>query len=401
MTERMEPGQRLLFKLFQSWEQNPDSTRRKSLPINKGRASVYFETKNPEDKDNLHACLVNAEKEGCVELVWGKYHDSHLLKKIWLVNGERLGKFLNLTLASDLVTEARREIQQVLPTPDESIERLFDRVLAKWKKNQSVYRISPGDTDSLILLAKAFIAVRNNEQAGLDMRTFSAKSLGDSKALERIRDRFAAVWNEEFSTGFGAQELYEYLGLLKFPAAIFIKGPVKVRVGNCWLPVDQVSPFLGIVPDSIKEISSTIKPDYILTIENLASFNRHCREVEDNGIVLYTAGFLGPQTSRIVKLLDEQYDETVPFFHWGDIDIGGLNISAHIHSLVKKKISLHLMTEDLLLKYGKTPERQLRKRPSVTIDSYPDLLCLTRIILEVGKVLEQENIDPISPILMG
>jgi len=225
MVELIEPGQQLLVKLFQSWEQIPDSTRRKSLPINKRRAAIYFEAISPEDKDNLHACLVNAEKEGCIELVWGKHHDSHLLKKIWLVDGKGLGKFLNLTLASDLVTEAQRVIETAFPTPDKWIQQLFERVYARWKKNQSVYRISPGDTNSLILLAKALIAVRSNKQKALDLRTFSAKHLGDSKALERIRDRFATVLNEEFSTGLNAKELYDYLGLSKFPAAIFIKGP--------------------------------------------------------------------------------------------------------------------------------------------------------------------------------
>ena len=399
MTELMEPGQQLLFKLFQSWEQNPDSTRRKSLPISKGRASVYFETINPEDKDNLHACLVNAEKEGCVELVWGKHHDSHLLKKIWLVNGEGLGTFLNLTLASDLVTEAQREVETVFPNPDEWIQRLFERVYAKWKRNQSAYRISPGDTGSLILLAKALIAVRNNEQADLDLRTFSAKSLGDSKALERIRDRFATVWNEEFSTGLGAQELYEYLGLLKFPAAIFIKGPVKVRVGNCWLPVDRVSPFLGIVPDSIKEITSTVRPDYVMTIENLTSFNRHCREIGDNGIILYTAGFLGPQSSRVVRLLDDHFDTIVPFFHWGDIDTGGINIAKHVEQTISRQLNLHQMSESLLQSMGSLPKNKMTRLPKEGAGgSQVAQLVSSFLGQSPALVLEQENIAPASPL---
>ncbi|MDD2558063.1 MAG: DUF2220 family protein [Desulfuromonadaceae bacterium] len=398
MPGQMEPGQQLLVKLFQAWEQNPGSSRRKSLPINKGRAAAYFETISPEDKDNLHACLVNAEKAGCVELVWGKHHDNHLLKKIWLLDGKGLGKFLNLTLAKDLVSEARKEIEAIFPVPDAWIQRLFERVYAKWGKNQSAQRINPSDTDSLILLAKALIAVQNNKHAELDLRTFSAKNLGDSKALERMRERFAAVWNEEFSTGMDAQELYEYLGLVKFPMPIFIKGPIKVRTGSHWMPVDQAYPYLGIVPDAIEEITPTTTPDYILTIENLASFNRHCREIEDNGIILYTAGFMGPQSSRIVRLLDALCEESVPFFHWGDIDIGGLNISAHIYSQIKKQASLHLMTEDLLLKYGKTPERQMQKRPSKAIAPYPDLVSLKDKILATGLILEQENIDPLAPL---
>ncbi|MDY0189770.1 MAG: DUF2220 family protein [Desulfuromonas sp.] len=397
MPEQIEPGQQLLLKLFQYWEQNPASTRRKSLPITKKRAAIYFETINPEDKDNLHACLINAEKQGCVELVWGKYHDSHSLQKIWLVNGEALGRFLNLTLASELVISAQQEVAQALPTVPEWIQRLFERVYAKWQKNLSAYRIMPGDTDSLILLAKALIAVSNNEQADLDLRTFSARILGDSKAMERSRERFSTVWNEEFSTGLNGTELYEYLGLSKFPAAIFIKGPVRVKVGGYWLQVDQVAPFLGIVPDTIEEIAPTIRPDYILTIENLASFNRHCREIQDNGIIFYTAGFMGPQSRRILKLLHKQFDDTIRTFHWGDIDIGGLNIAAHIQWQMEKKISLHLMTEELLMHHGQSAKHPLGRHSSFAINNNQHLLHLKQKIMDTGMILEQENIDPISP----
>lgn len=396
----MEPGHQLLHKLFRLWQGNPDSLRRKSLPINKDRAAVYYQTVNPDEKDQLHDCLRNAEQDGCVSLVWGKYNDSHSLRKIWLTDGEALARFLNIPLARNIATEAEQIILKQLPEIKPWAQDLLNRIVDQWKKDKSAYRISPGEVDEVIVLIKSLNAVRENRQENLDLRTFSAKFLGDSKAMERMRDRFAKAWNEEFKTGLDGQELYEYLGLIKFPPALFIKGPINVRVGQCWLAVDQVPSYLGIVPDTIEEIELTEVPDYVLTIENLSSFNRHCREIQDNGIVIYTAGFLGPTTVPFLKLMDEKTEKSIPFYHWGDIDIGGMKITRHIQSLLKKKIKLHLMSAEILKKCGKKVDGFSGRLSTSKQSQNPQIESLTENFLANRPylILEQENIDPVSPL---
>jgi len=170
-------------------------------------------------------------------------------------------------------------------------------------------------------------------------------------------------------------------------------------VGSCQLPVNQVIPFLGIVPDSIRKIVSTKIPDYILTIENLASFNRHCREVDDNGIILYTAGFLGPQSSRVLKILDNQIDKNIPFFHWGDIDTGGINIAKHVGQTISRQLNLHLMSKSLLQEAGIKPKRKIIRLPKMMIDGSPVAKLVAEFLDQSPVlVLEQENIDPVSPL---
>lgn len=402
MTAPMEPGYQLLSKLFQAWERNPNSAKRKSLPISRERAAVYFEVISPDDKDRMHACLVNAEKEGCVELVWGKFDEKHLLKKIWLVDGPALGAFLGVPLARDVATEAKSRFADHVLLDDEWAGSLVGLFFEGWSINKSVNGISPGDIQSASSLIKALLAVREGLHIGMDMRTFSAKTLGDSKFMERIQSRFTRAWNDKYQTGLDGPELYESLGLIKFPPSVHFKGPLRIKVQGAWVPLGECGTYLGFPPDLIESIDLTDRPSYFLTVENFASFSRHCRSIEDQGIIVYSAGFLGPSMTPLVSLFDQMVDRDIPFFHWGDIDIGGLNIAKHVQKTISRPLQLHMMSGGLLKAHGCFPDRSQTKKPTPMEDGSP----LAELILDFLSndpllILEQENIDPGSPLIPG
>lgn len=395
----MEPGHQLLHKLFNLWQSNPDGQRRKSLPITRDRAEIYFQTVNPDDKDRLHDSLRCAEKAGCIALEWGKHHDNHLLKKIWLVDGESLANHLGEPLARDIANQSKQAILKEIPN-DPWLQEVLSRIVSQWDKNKPAYRIPPGGVEDAVALLTALSAVRDGMQEGLDLRTFSAKTLGDSKAMERMRDRFTRVWNEKFETGLDGPELFESLGLMKFAPLIHLKGPISVKVGHCWLPIHEIPGYLGIPPDTITDIRLVDRPEYLLTIENLASFNRHCREIDDRGIIVYTAGFFGPATAPVLTKLESIVASTVPFYHWGDIDAGGLNIARHVQSLIQRELELHQMTLDLLHTQGKGADSiggTLVPR-KISCNRQIEALVETLLAGPPYITLEQEAIDPLPPV---
>jgi len=395
----MEPGHQLLHKLFQLWQSNPDGQRRKSLSITQDRAEIYYQTVNPDDKDRLHDSLRCAEKAGCIALEWGKHHDNHLVKKIWLVDGKSLANHLGEPLARDIAHQSKQAILPKIPK-DPWLQEILSRMVSQWNKNKPAYRIPPDGVEDTVALLTALSAVRDSKQEGLDLRTFSARKLGDSKAMERMRDRFTRVWNEKFDTGLDGPELFESLGLMKFAPLIYLKGPISVKVGQCWLPIHEVETYLGIPSDAITDIRLVDSPEYLLTIENLASFNRHCREIRDRGIVVYTAGFFGPATAPVLKKLESIIPSPVPFYHWGDIDAGGLNIARHVQSLIQRELELHQMTLDLLHTQGKEADSiggtLIRKKTSHNgqIEALVEALLAGPPYI----TLEQEVIDPVPPV---
>jgi hypothetical protein len=81
----------------------------------------------------------------------------------------------------------------------------------------------------------------------------------------------------------------------------------------------------------------------VLVIENLASFNRHCREIDDGGIAVFSGGFPSRAVMTVIRRLDTLLAEPVPFFHWGDGDRSGDLISAYIAKDLRRMPRRHLM----------------------------------------------------------
>lgn len=399
----MEPAHELLNYLLDLWQRNPDGCNRKSLLIKEPRAKAYFSVTNPEDKDQLHACLINAKEAGCISLVWGRLHESHHLKKIVLEDGEKLAAFLNVPLARDVAQKSADDLSEIFQPSLIWVLELRDKALGLWKRNKSAFGIKPGNVAELATTLHALEAVENNLHRGIDLRTFSTKVLGDSKAMEKIQDRFVTLWGRYHDTGsFLGHELYESLELTKFPPAVYFKGPLKLQCGQCELDMTNLPAFLGLPPDSIDRISTTIPfeaVDYVLTIENLASFNRHCREVDDcgRGVVIFSSGYLNPLASELLRKIDRLLPASVPFFHWGDIDAGGLNIYHHINGTLTRNLRPHLMTDTLLLNHGKQPDSLSFRHLAKSADSDPFIARLKEVCLSKNLILEQEAIDPQLP----
>lgn len=69
--------------------------------------------------------------------------------------------------------------------------------------------------------------------------------------------------------------------------------------------------------------------DYLLTIENLASF--HDAAVDGaaaHGLLLYTGGMPSPAWRRAYVRIIEGLPAGAAIYHWGDIDEGGFRIAA-------------------------------------------------------------------------
>jgi hypothetical protein len=101
-------GRELLLKIFRMWEAAPSGGKPASIPITRSRALPYFQATEIDDKDLLHAYLKLAEREGCIELRWGRLNTAHLLERITLRDGERLALYLGLPVARVEAGKARQ-----------------------------------------------------------------------------------------------------------------------------------------------------------------------------------------------------------------------------------------------------------------------------------------------------
>jgi len=71
-----------------------------------------------------------------------------------------------------------------------------------------------------------------------------------------------------------------------------LKGPVVVE-GRTGVLVDgSATPFASVHPEMLPLLKVSAQPNFLLTIENYASFNRQVREIESDGLIVYLGGFL-------------------------------------------------------------------------------------------------------------
>jgi len=388
----------LLKKLLDVWQRNPDLSRKVRLPITLTRAPQYFEATLPDSKEALHAGLLEAASAGTVSLEWGKGYESHILKRVNLEDGPGLAHYLGIPLAAKQADDARFVLESELSGREPWINDWVQDLLDRWSRNQLAAGMSPGEITSARLLVRALEAIAAGRHHNLDLRTFSTRELGDSKAMEGILTRFASVWKKYHPSELTNEELLETLGLVRFPPPLLLRGPVVLKLSDRYLECEGIQPFVGLPPQAIRGVSHKKLPDYVLTIENLASFNRYAAEIRDNGLVLYTAGFPSPGVAEFLQMVDTSVPLSIPFLHWGDIDEGGLKIFIYIQSLLTHMLKPHLMTTELLELYGQTNQnlRIDEVRRTAGKNSVVNIIAEAMLATNPPKTLEQERINPVG-----
>ena len=161
-----------------------------------------------------------------------------------------------------------------------------------------------------------------------------------------------------------------------------------------------MAPYIGIP----EETASILKPGknvtQIVIIENLASFNRYVREIKSSKeIVIYCAGFPSRSIQRTITSLCETFSGCV--YHWGDIDVGGLQIANYISKLIKGypcSFRLHMMSPELAQKHGyKVDPNNISLNKNIEYETKELIDLLQYFNTENVCFLEQETLDPHPP----
>jgi hypothetical protein len=376
-----------------------DRGGRQTLPITQRAAKEYFALTSLSDRDRVHAVFANAEAAGGVALEWGKGAAAQDLIRIRLVDADKLADWLGMPRACAHADRIAVTLDPLLKDAPKWLRDAYDEALSLWRLGKIAYKIRANETDSAVSLFRVAKAVSCNEQEDLDLRRFSVRLLNDSKAIEGMLTKLAPLLrcNPEWEPFDDSAELFRLLGLEKFPPPIYLKGPLVINYSDVVWDVSSLRPYVGLSPDWVSAVEFSRRPAYLLTIENLSSFQRHVREVDDDGIVIYSAGFLSPALMQMLEFLDRLLDQGCPCYHWGDRDIGGLRIFAHIESGYRRhKVMPHLMSiaSDNKVYFTKKELTTLEKLACEETEA--GSLARTWLQQKLGP-MEQEALDPLPP----
>ncbi|MBN2751775.1 MAG: hypothetical protein JXQ84_03615 [Rhodospirillaceae bacterium] len=348
-----------------------------------------------EEMEAFRARIEEAVACGAVTAEMGRNECRHLVERVILADPRRLYELLDRRPRALTAREAAAAVRAKLPPTDFArVGQVLADLEADWCVGRSLgLGIGPDEPDVVSRCFKSAAALANGTLGEIDLRTFSRRVTGDSKFVEKNMGRVVGVLRHlmDIPDEFAPEEALASLGVVRFPQPCLISGPVSYR--GMLLPTD---PYIGVSPEMVSELAAVGSPPWILTIENLASFNRQVREARGAGIVVYTGGFPSPAVVACVKKLAVSC--SCPVFHWGDIDGGGVRIARCLEVAlmpVGRKLGLHLMAPELAISRGEniTPIEIFRIDMSQSVVGG-----LVRFLASPAAcTLEQEEMDPTLP----
>ncbi|MFH1434916.1 MAG: DUF2399 domain-containing protein, partial [Pseudomonadota bacterium] len=217
-------------------------------------------------------------------------------------------------------------------------------------------------------------------------RVFSARYLGDSKALDRLLARLERMLGP-----------LEDIGIREGAALVLVGGYGRIDIIGQPLFIDRLPPFIGLPREATMEHSGMQLPDDgLLVVENLAVFEACCRgEVAGVGeaLVVWSAGYPG----RAVRMFVETAGHCRQNIRvWADLDLDGVRIARLIHRWAAgKALPWRMNPEDLQAAHSTRPlSSRAMTAIRTDIQAHPDGLLRETLeaILEKGRWVEQESL---------
>lgn len=393
------PAEALLNGLLDRFEAPRARVRGITQPID------YTLVGGPAAQDDFHRVLQDAARAGGVALEKapiGRFTGE--FARVRLLDPASLYKFLVRAPAVTLADKAQHAIEAAIPEiiADQYFREIEQEAISAWKSNKRFLGLSPAQVETFIAVLRLTHGIVHLSGRDIDHRTFSRRVVKDSKALERSEGRVAQLLKRLNPTlaGEEAREVLHASGIVRRAHLLQVKGPL--RLSSKALRIDGTGDvFIGLPWAAVQEAALAHAVDYIITIENATSFWRFSVEIAGNYLALLTDGFPARDVlssmAHLVRAACLLAADT-PFYHWGDIDAGGLRVAAHLEDTFSIPVRLHQMHVDLALTLG-SPLQSRKGLDRLTRRSGEIGDLALWLTTQEAKMLEQEELDPKAPIL--
>ncbi len=388
-----EIGVEFLERLLERSERRPDRSRPASA------APEYDKLSTAQQVARFHDQMNAAERFGAVEVQRGRRDRGHLIERVRVRDPDLLARHLGRPTAAATAQRTREDVLPIAVSGEPWVVGVLDGMADRWARGEASYRLNAAQTDVAKEFFKLLASVSRHEAKGLDARTFSFKATKDTKAFDRHSSRIAAVLGVHLGLpGSAPDVIWSHIGLERFSHPVHLRGPVVVNGPAGRLVDGNANPFASVHPEMLPQLSVLEAPAAILTIENYASFNRQVREIEDGSLVVYTGGFPSAGVVDCLAKVLRALPAGVPFFHWGDIDAGGLRIFRYLEENLPRGPRPHQMTRELANSHGQPADADLSLAAIARTESAVNDLAGWLAFGNDIRHLEQEALDPQSPI---
>lgn len=366
----------------------------------------YFSRQHAAPRQTANAALSALADQGCLRLHWEKHEAGNWLAAVDLAaeGAPALYALLERTPWSVQAAELRALLAaQSIHSPWQSnfIAWAGDQLQAQRSVAPLALDDPPANRDLLQVLA----ALAQLRAPTLE-RLFSAQVLGDSKRFGTLRGKVLTILRRHapVAADFGDDDgsLLRAFGLERVPEYVALGGPLVLTDNAQPFDLTGFVPSLGLSAAMLRHTSvARCAAQAVVTVENATSFSELTNHRPADTLVIYTGGFASPAVITLLQQLQSARPD-LRFYHWGDLDAGGLRILAHLRKHVVQVGTLGMGVE--------TFDRYQRLAQPLAAGDRPALMALRdaaaladcadliSALLSSGLKLEQEVI-PVNEIL--
>lgn len=287
----------------------------------------YFDDETNDYEVINHVCE-SLEEQGLISIKWHQKKVGYMIERISLrqESVENAYSYLKRTPKKEyahtnlMILESYKDQHEVL---DHFISYLQERM----RSNQSVSQyFDLKDEKGLKILLTALEGILTNTQECY-MRELSMRLFQDSKILEGLEGKVKTILLSFDSRNQWLQDkesiLAEY-NIFKNPSYVMLKGCGQFQMENSAINLKDLPHGVGINSKDLEIIKIVPEENIkaVITIENLTVFNRF---EQAGALLIYLGGYHNTARRKLLLTIYKQYPH-IPFYHWGDIDVGGIRI---------------------------------------------------------------------------
>jgi hypothetical protein len=362
----------------------------------------YWDRMNFQPRDTINQAFQTLAKQGIVDLRWRKQQENNWLASVDLVTEhiEAVYALLKRTPINQQEQALRDLIAQQSPIPG------WHANFLNWADHQCTNHLSVTPLDLArpqhnARLLQALSAIATLEEPVLE-RILSIRLYGNSKELEPLRPALLSVLRRYAPDtklyGDDEKALLRAYNVETVPEHIVLAGPLTLLTDRGSLDLSHFFPSVAPSAVAFRSASGIVcTASTIITIENATSFTELSTMRPETVLLVFTGGFASPTILRILKTIRLAHPK-ITFFHWGDLDVGGLRILAHLrlHLGNIAPLAMDRETFEAHKQYGQALSTK-EQNALVSLQAHPnlqDMLPLIDGLLAARQKLEQEAIRP-------
>jgi hypothetical protein len=394
----------ILNALLDQYEQ-PGRRQVVRVRLNEDRHHDYFHAQDFAVRREANEALQRLADRGCLRLHWRKWEDGNWLDKVDLIaeGAETVYRLLGRAPLNEQEASLRRLLSEQTPQAGWHSDFL-GWALHRLDNHSSVAPLKLSTTEADARwnhdLLASLAALAQLREPALE-RKFSVQLFGDSKRFEDLRGAVIRTLrrHDPESAVFGDDDgaLLRAYRLERAPEYVPIAGPLILQSDH---QTFDLTPFIAGV--AIPATTLNQAPTYrcegssVVTVENSTSFSEFITAKPASTLAIYTGGFAGPAVVGMLSKIRAWRPE-LPFFHWGDLDVGGLRILAHLRKNLGEVEPLAMDSAVCDLYMNRSQPLNTNEREGLTQLRAESLLidCVELIdhLLKTDRKLEQEAVE--------